>query len=110
MWYYHNNHELRQAIDQIASGYFTNGDQDVVKPVVNSMRYHDEFLSFADYQAYIEAQDRVDEAYRDRERWTRMSILNVARCGFFSSDRTIKEYCDDIWKITPVPVRPRGER
>ncbi|MCB9098223.1 MAG: glycogen/starch/alpha-glucan phosphorylase [Anaerolineales bacterium] len=110
MHYYHTNEELRQAIDRIASGYFTNGDQEVVKPVVNSMRYHDEFLSFADYQAYIEAQDRVDEVYRDRERWTRMSILNVARCGFFSSDRTIKEYCDDIWKITPVPVRPRGER
>lgn len=110
MYYYHSNYELRQAIDKIASGYFTNGDQDVVKPVVNAMRYHDEFLAFADYQAYIEAQDRVDEVYRNRERWTRMSILNVARCGFFSSDRTIKEYCDDIWKITPVPVRPRGER
>ncbi|MCB0164641.1 MAG: glycogen/starch/alpha-glucan phosphorylase [Anaerolineae bacterium] len=110
MHYYHTNAELRQAIDKIASGYFTNGDQDVVKPVVNSMRYHDEFLAFADYQAYIDTQDLVDEAYRDRERWTRMSILNVARCGFFSSDRTIKEYCDNIWKITPVPVRPRGER
>lgn len=106
MHYYHNDNELRQAVDQISSGYFARGSQDVVKPVMNSLRYHDEFLSFADYRAYVDCQDKVDDAYRDVERWTRMSILNVARSGFFSSDRTIKSYCNDIWKIKPVPVEP----
>ncbi|MCB0209991.1 MAG: glycogen/starch/alpha-glucan phosphorylase [Anaerolineae bacterium] len=107
MHYYHQDDELRQAVDQITSGYFSKGEHDVVKSVMNSLRYHDEFLSFADYRPYVDCQNAVDDLYRDVDSWTRKSILNVARCGFFSSDRTIKEYCDNIWKITPVPVEPR---
>ncbi|MCK7577401.1 MAG: glycogen/starch/alpha-glucan phosphorylase [Chromatiales bacterium] len=66
---------------------------------------HDEYLLLADYQSYIDCQDRVSAAYRDQERWTRMSILNVARMGKFSSDRSIREYCEKIWKVQPVPIR-----
>jgi starch phosphorylase len=104
--FYHNNAELRQAIDRIASGYFSNGDADFFRPIVDSLRYHDEFMLCADYQSYIECQDEAEKVYKDAARWTRMSILNVARCGFFSSDRTIRQYCEEIWQVEPVTVEP----
>lgn len=99
--YYEGNAELRMAIEQIASGYFSDGNRNLFLPVTDSLLYHDPFLVLADYQAYIECQDRVGAAYRDQKRWTEMSILNVARMGFFSSDRSIREYCEKIWKIKP---------
>jgi starch phosphorylase len=102
--YYHQNAELRQVIDQIASGYFSNGDTKLFEPIVDALLYHDPFMLLADYQSYVEAQDQAEQAYRDPDRWTRMSILNVARCGFFSSDRSIRQYCEDIWQVKPVKV------
>ena len=96
---YYANPQLKRAVDSIATGVFSNGDTDLFRPVVESLLYRDEYLVLADYQAYVDIQDKVDKAYRDQERWTRMSILNTARCGYFSSDRTIQEYCDQIWKI-----------
>jgi starch phosphorylase len=102
--YYCSNEALREVIDQIASGYFSNGDTDLFKALVDSLLYHDEYLLFADYQAYIDCQDRVSQAYRDQENWTKMSILNTARMGYFSSDRAIREYCQDIWNIQPIAV------
>jgi starch phosphorylase len=102
--YYYQNAELKQVIDQISSGYFSNGDTELFKPIVDVLLYHDPFLLLADYQSYIECQDRAAQAYRDAEQWTRMSILNAARCGFFSSDRTIRQYCEDIWQVKPVKV------
>jgi starch phosphorylase len=65
---------------------------------------HDEYLLLADYAAYIDCHDRAAAAYREEQSWTRMSILNTARCGFFSSDRTMRQYCDKIWKVKPVKV------
>jgi glycogen phosphorylase len=104
MDYYKANAELREVIERIASGYFSPENPDLFKPLVDSLMYKDEYLLFADYQSYIDCQERVSEAYRDRENWTRMSILNTARSGFFSSDRTIREYCQDIWNVKPVKV------
>jgi starch phosphorylase len=104
MDYYHGNSELKAAIDQIASGFFSNGDEALFKPLVDSLLNQDEYLLLADYQSYIECQDRVAQAYLDEESWTRMSILNVARCGFFSSDRSIRQYCEGIWNVQPVHV------
>ncbi|MCB0038834.1 MAG: glycogen/starch/alpha-glucan phosphorylase, partial [Caldilinea sp.] len=78
------------------------GDSSLFRPLMDSLLHHDEYMVFADYQPYIDCQDEVDRVYRDVERWTRMSILNTARTGFFSSDRTIREYADDIWNIKPV--------
>lgn len=101
---YYANQSLKRAIDAIAHGVFSGGDTEIFRPVVDSLLGRDEYLVLADYQAYIDIQDEVDKVYRDQERWTRMSILNTARCGYFSSDRTIKEYCDQIWKVTPVKV------
>ena len=102
--YYEENADLRAAMDAIGDGSFSGGDAELFRPVVDSLLNHDEYLLLADYAAYIEVQDRIDEAFRDTEAWTRMSILNAARTGYFSSDRTIREYCRDIWKVTPVPV------
>jgi starch phosphorylase len=104
-WSYYESHaELREAIDLIRSGFFSGGDSNLFKPLVDSLLYHDEYLVLADYPSYIESQEQVSRAYRDQDRWARMSILNVARMGKFSSDRSIRDYCEKIWKVEPVPV------
>ncbi len=100
--YYESNQHLREAIEQIRSGQFSRGDGELFRPLVDNLLDHDPFLLLADYQSYIDCQDRVSSAYRDQESWIRMSVLNVARMGKFSSDRSIREYCDNIWKIKPV--------
>ncbi len=100
--FYESNANLREAIDQIRSGHFAKGDKELFAPLVDNLLNHDPFLLLADYQSYIECQDRVAAAYRDQERWISMSILNVARMGKFSSDRSIREYCTKIWDVKPL--------
>ncbi len=102
--YLRANADLREAIDLISSGAFSGGDRELFRPLLNSILFHDEYMLLADYQSYIDCQDEVSRAFRDDEHWTRMSILNVARSGKFSSDRSIKEYCEEIWKVKPVEV------
>jgi starch phosphorylase len=104
MEYYLSNPQLKAAIDRIGFGYFSNGDPDLFQPIVDSLIYHDEYLLLADYQSYIDCQERAEDTYQDEETWTRMSILNVARCGFFSSDRTMQQYSQDIWGVEPVDI------
>jgi starch phosphorylase len=101
---YNGNPELKSVINLIRSGLFSHGNRDLFQPVVDHLIGHDPYLLFADYAAYIACQDEAGAAYRDPQRWTRMSILNVARMGKFSSDRAIGEYCRDIWRATPVPI------
>jgi starch phosphorylase len=103
---YEANPELREAIDLIDSGFFSNGDRDLFRPLVESLLTRDEYMLLADYPSYVDCQRRVSEAYRDQSHWTRMSILNTARVGRFSSDRSIREYCRDIWHVSPIR---RGE-
>ena len=100
--YYERDPQLKAAIDLIASGAFSGGDRTVFEPVVSNLLNEDRFLALADYRSYLEAQDRVDKAYADPDRWARSAILNVARCGFFSSDRAMREYIDRIWHTPPV--------
>ncbi len=100
--FYETNGELRAAIDAIADGRFSNGDRTMFQPLLESLLTRDDYMLLADYQEYIDVQQRVSEAYRDQRAWTRMSILNTARVGRFSSDRSIREYCRDIWHITPL--------
>ncbi len=100
--FYESNANLREAIDQIRSGFFSDGNKDLFAPLVDNLLVHDPFLLLADYQSYIDCQDRVSAAYRDQERWVSMSILNVARMGKFSSDRSIREYCTKIWDVKPL--------
>jgi glycogen phosphorylase len=102
--YYNSNAELKQVIDQIQSGYFSFGDKELFRPIVDSLMHSDEYMLFADFQSYLDCQDRVDAAYKDQDQWAKMSILNVARMGKFSSDRSIREYCQEIWKAEPVEI------
>lgn len=97
--------ELKRVIDQISSGFFSHGDPTLFEPIIRSLLDRDEFLVLADYRAYIESQDEVESVYRDSDEWTRKSILNSARCGFFSSDRAMRQYAEDIWKVAPLPVK-----
>ena len=104
--FYDDNEALRLVLDRIRDGHFSNGDCNLFMPLVDELLNHDQYLLLADYQSYIDVQDRVSETWRDQDQWTRMSILNVARIGKFSSDRAIEEYCRDIWKVKPVTVEP----
>ncbi|MBN9200645.1 MAG: glycogen/starch/alpha-glucan phosphorylase [Microbacterium chocolatum] len=100
--FYQQDEDLRRAIDLIASGAFSNGDRTVFEPIVSNLLYDDRFMVLADYASYIRAQDRVDAAYADQDAWTKAAILNIARCGFFSSDRSIRDYIDRIWHTPPM--------
>ncbi len=104
--FYQADAGLRRAIDLIASGAFSGGDRSVFEPVVSNLLYEDRFMVLADYAAYMAAQKRVDAAYAAADRWTRSAILNVARTGFFSSDRSIRDYIDRIWH-TPADALSR---
>jgi starch phosphorylase len=101
---YDANPDLRTTIDLIASGTFANGDRDLFRPLVESLLTRDDYLLLADYQSYVDCQARVSDAYRDAAAWTRKSILNSARVGRFSSDRSIRDYCRDIWRVAPEPI------
>lgn len=101
--------ELKAAIDALTSGTFSGGDRDAVESVLSSILNWDEYLVLADYRSYIDCHDRaVGPAWTDQDQWTRMSILNTARSGFFSSDRTVRDYSRDIWHTQPVPPLRNG--
>jgi glycogen phosphorylase len=106
--YYESDPELREAIDQIAGGVFSGGDREVFRPLVDSLLAHDDYMVFADYHPYMECQDRVSAAFGDHNSWTRMAILNCARVGRFSSDRSIRDYCRHIWNISPAASDAAG--
>src|SRR5262249_38314158 len=92
--HYDQNRALRELIDFIASGALARGDTELFRPIVENLLNDDPFLLLADYQAYIDAQERVSALWRSPQAWTRTSILNTARMGKFSSDRSICDYCD----------------
>jgi len=101
---YEADPELREAIDALVSGEFSRGDRGLFRPLVHGLLTNDPFLVLADYRAYVDAQGEVEAAWRDPERWTRASILNTARMGRFSSDRSIRDYAREIWRAVPAPV------
>ena len=103
--YVEGNAELRAVLELIGSGHFSRGDTEVFRPLVENLTQSDPFLVLADYAAYIACQEQVSAAWQDADRWTRMSILNTARSGKFSSDRAIGEYCEEIWNVQPVTVK-----
>jgi starch phosphorylase len=103
--FYNSNANLREVIDALSNGELSHGDKKLFEPLVSSLLNGDEYMLLADYQSYVDCQDRVSLAYGNQEEWTRMSILNVARIGKFSSDRAIRDYCADIWKTWPVKIQ-----
>jgi len=99
------NKTLRRVVDSIASGHFSRGDKDIFRPIVAKLlSSRDEYVHLADLESYIDTQQRVDVEYRDRPGWRRKSLLNIARMGKFSSDRTIAEYARDIWNLKPAVI------
>ncbi len=102
--FYEQNEGLRRALDLIASGEFSGGDRSEFEPIVSNLLHEDRFMVLADFQSYMDAQEAVDAYYRDTDAWTRSTILNVARTGFFSSDRSMQDYLDRIWHAGPVPI------
>jgi glycogen phosphorylase len=101
--FYENDPELKQAIDQIGSGYFLPEESSLFTPIVDALlRDGDYFMVLADYRSYVDTQDRVDALFRDQEEWTRKAILNTGNMGHFSSDRAVMEYAQQIWGIQPL--------
>lgn len=105
--FYESNAELHSALDLIRGGFFSRGDATLFEPLVSDLMNHDRYFVLADFEAYVRCQDQVGRAFGDSARWTRMSILNVARSGKFSSDRAIREYCEKIWHVKAMPVTLR---
>ena len=103
---YESDPVLRGVVDALADGTFSRGDTSLFRPIVDSLLGDDPWLVVADFRSYVECQAEVERAYLDPERWTRMSILNTARMGFFSSDRSIADYCRDVWRVTAGPDPP----
>jgi starch phosphorylase len=102
--YYQANQELRQVLDMISSGYFSPEQSSRFQPIIDNLLHHgrDHFMLLADYADYIACQSRIDELYRQPEEWTLKAILNVAKMGKFSSDRTVSEYAEEIWQVQAV--------
>jgi starch phosphorylase len=100
--YYENDPELREVLDQMVSGSLSPNDMSLFRPLFDSLLDHDQYMLLADYRSYIDCQDRVGQVFLDQPRWNRMSIMNVARIGKFSSDRAILQYCNDIWKTMSI--------
>ncbi|HXW68903.1 MAG TPA: glycogen/starch/alpha-glucan phosphorylase [Dissulfurispiraceae bacterium] len=103
--YYETDGELRQAVNQILEGHFSPENQGLFHPIVRAILEGDRFYVLGDYASYISCQENVADVYKDKKRWTRMAILNVARSGKFSSDRAIREYAEKIWHISPVNIK-----
>ncbi len=101
--FYEGDPLLREVLDGLGSGRFSRGDWELFRPLLDELLNRDTYMVLADFGAYIQAQAAAGAAYTNKRRWSRMSILNTARSGPFSSDRAIKQYCDDIWKV-PVGV------
>jgi starch phosphorylase len=102
--YYNGNSGLKQVIDLIHDGFFSPDDRGLFRPLIDLLLHEDRYKVLADFDAYHRAQMDIDSLYCDTEEWTKKSILNVARIGKFSSDRTILEYNRDIWHAEPVPI------
>jgi starch phosphorylase len=103
--FYESNPELKQVIDLIREGFFARGDVTQFRPIVDGLLNWDTYMLLADFQSYVDCQAQVARAYEDERHWSRMSILNVARSGVFSSDRTVQQYADEIWRVPRVPIR-----
>ena len=101
---YNNDEELRKVVDQLVDGTYAKGNKEQYRELYNSLLNKDTYFILKDFRAYAEAQKKVEEAYMDRDRWSKMALLQTASCGKFSSDRTIQEYVDDIWKLDPIKV------
>jgi starch phosphorylase len=101
---YQQNLQLQAVVEVLRSGLFSHGDQDLFSPLIDQLLNHDPYLLLKDFQPYVDCQESVSHCWLDQSDWDQKSILNVARIGRFSSDRAIREYCEDIWHVRPLEV------
>jgi starch phosphorylase len=102
--YYESNLALKLVLDMIRSDFFNKSEPGIFKTLIDGLLEYDNYCLLADYQSYIDKQDEVSKSYKNIDQWTKMSIYNVARIGKFSSDRSVKEYAEKIWKVKPAPI------
>jgi starch phosphorylase len=101
--------DIKRVLNLLEEGHFNQFEPGIFDAILGSIKNsHDPWMTIADFRSFIDAQKRVAEAYHDKERWTRMSIINCASSGKFSTDRTITEYNNEIWKLTPVKIGTNG--
>jgi starch phosphorylase len=111
MGIFNNDQDIRRVLMQLINGFYSPNDPELFRPIYNSLlntqntQYADTYFNLLDFRSYAETRAKIEEAYKDEERWAKMAILNVANVGKFSSDRTIQEYVDDIWKLDKITVR-----
>ncbi|MFH1131252.1 MAG: glycogen/starch/alpha-glucan phosphorylase [Pseudomonadota bacterium] len=103
-WHYHNDARITEIIDLISGDFFSGNEPGLFQPIVDHLLYSDYYVSLADFDSYRRAHSEVDRAYSDKPKWRRMMLRNIANVGHFSSDRTIREYANDIWKVKPFPI------
>ena len=104
--YYSNDSRIKEALDSLTNGTFVNGNGDNFRPIFDEIMFrNDEYFILADFASYIEAQEKVNQLYLDKKKWAHMCLVNIAKAGFFSSDRTIQQYCDDIWNISKINLK-----
>ena len=104
--YYNGNAELKKTIDMIQNGFFSPEEPNLFKPIIESLlNQGDHYMVLADYESYVKCQEKISQTFLDRDKWLKMSILNVANMGKFSSDRTIKEYAKEIWDAKSIPIK-----
>jgi starch phosphorylase len=95
---------LQEVVELVSSGQFSDGDRDLFGPLLHGLLQSDSFFVLADFEAYLQAQQRIDGRWLDQRGWRHSSLMNTARSGFFSSDRSIQDYADRVWKVDPMPV------
>ncbi len=105
MDYYHNDERIRTVIDQLTNGFFERVDRNEFAEIRDNLLYRDSYLVLKDFDSYIKAQERINELYKDQQKWLHMSIVNTAMSGFFTTDRTMRQYNEDIWHTAPLKIK-----
>ena len=105
MEYYQNDPRIKEVIDQLTSGFFDHVDQNEFVDIRNNLIYSDNYFILKDFDSYVKAQEEINELYKDQQKWLHMSIVNTAKSGFFTTDRTMKQYNEDIWHVEPLKIK-----
>ena len=104
MDYYQNDPRIKEVIDQLTNGFFDRVSRDEFVDIRNNLIYSDNYFILKDFDSYIQAQEKINELYKDQAKWTRMSIINIAKSGYFTTDRTMRQYNEDIWHVKPYEL------
>ena len=102
--YYNDDPRIRQVVDCLTNGFFERVDRNEFAMIRDNLLYSDHYFVLKDFDSYVKAQEKVNELYQDQKKWLHMSIVNVAKSGFFTTDRTMRQYNEDIWHLEELDV------